>query len=211
MTKGRLIIVSAPSGAGKTSLVGALLTQDETLVVSVSHTTRAKRPKESEGVDYYFVDPRTFATMVDDGAFLEHAEVFGHRYGTSRHAVAEELARGHDVVLEIDWQGARMIRAEFPDTYDIFILPPSLTELAARLKARGEDDPDVISRRMNEAKKEMSHYDDYANLVVNDDFDQALSQMAAIVVAARCGKRLPRREMKTLLAELLSETSAPST
>ncbi len=205
MTKGRLIIVSAPSGAGKTSLVGALLTQDETLVVSVSHTTRAKRPKESEGVDYYFVDPRTFATMVDDGAFLEHAEVFGHRYGTSRHAVAEELARGHDVVLEIDWQGARMIRAEFPDTYDIFILPPSLTELAARLKARGEDDPDVISRRMNEAKKEMSHYDDYANLVVNDDFDQALSQMAAIVVAARCGKRLPRREMKTLLAELLSE------
>ena len=205
MTKGRLIIVSAPSGAGKTSLVGALLTQDETLVVSVSHTTRAKRPKESEGVDYYFIDPRTFATMVDDGAFLEHAEVFGHRYGTSRHAVAEELARGHDVVLEIDWQGARMIRAEFPDTYDIFILPPSLTELAARLKARGEDDPDVISRRMNEAKKEMSHYDDYANLVVNDDFDQALSQMAAIVVAARCGKRLPRREMKTLLAELLSE------
>lgn len=205
MTKGRLIIVSAPSGAGKTSLVGALLTQDETLVVSVSHTTRAKRPKESDGVDYHFVDPRTFATMVDDGAFLEHAEVFGYRYGTSRHAVAEELARGHDVVLEIDWQGARMIRAEFPDTYDIFILPPSLTELAARLKARGEDDPDVISRRMNEAKKEMSHYDDYANLVVNDDFDQALSQMAAIVVAARCGKRLPRREMKTLLAELLSE------
>ncbi len=205
MTKGRLIIVSAPSGAGKTSLVGALLTQDKTLVVSVSHTTRAKRPKESDGVDYYFIDPRTFATMVDDGAFLEHAEVFGHRYGTSRHAVAEELARGHDVVLEIDWQGARMIRAEFPDTYDIFILPPSLTELAARLKARGEDDPDVISRRMNEAKKEMSHYDDYANLVVNDDFDQALSQMAAIVVAARCGKRLPRREMKTLLAELLSE------
>lgn len=205
MTKGRLIIVSAPSGAGKTSLVGGLLTQDETLVVSVSHTTRAKRPKESDGVDYHFVDPRTFTTMVDDGAFLEHAEVFGHRYGTSRHAVAEELARGHDVVLEIDWQGARMIRAEFPDTYDIFILPPSLTELAARLKARGEDDPDVISRRMNEAKKEMSHYDDYANLVVNDDFDQALSQMAAIVVAARCGKRLPRREMKTLLAELLSE------
>lgn len=205
MTKGRLIIVSAPSGAGKTSLVGALLTQDETLVVSVSHTTRAKRPKESDGVDYHFVDPRTFTTMVDDGAFLEHAEVFGHRYGTSRHAVAEELARGHDVVLEIDWQGARMIRAEFPDTYDIFILPPSLTELAARLKARGEDDPDVISRRMNEAKKEMSHYDDYANLVVNDDFDQALSQMVAIVVAARCGKRLPRQEMKTLLAELLSE------
>ena len=205
MTKGRLIIVSAPSGAGKTSLVGALLTQDKTLVVSVSHTTRAKRPKESDGVDYYFIDPRTFATMVDDGAFLEHAEVFGNRYGTSRHAVAEELARGHDVVLEIDWQGARMIRAEFPDTYDIFILPPSLTELAARLKARGEDDPDVISRRMNEAKKEMSHYDDYANLVVNDDFDQALSQMAAIVAAARCGKRLPRREIKTLLAELLSE------
>ncbi len=205
MTKGRLIIVSAPSGAGKTSLVGALLTQDKTLVVSVSHTTRAKRPKESDGVDYYFIDPRTFATMVDDGAFLEHAEVFGNRYGTSRHAVAEELARGHDVVLEIDWQGARMIRTEFPDTYDIFILPPSLTELAARLKARGEDDPDVISRRMNEAKKEMSHYDDYANLVVNDDFDQALSQMVAIVAAARCGKRLPRREIKTLLAELLSE------
>ena len=205
MTKGRLIIVSAPSGAGKTSLVGALLTQDKTLVVSVSHTTRAKRPKESDGVDYYFIDPRTFATMVDDGAFLEHAEVFGNRYGTSRHAVAEELARGHDVVLEIDWQGARMIRAEFLDTYDIFILPPSLTELAARLKARGEDDPDVISRRMNEAKKEMSHYDDYANLVVNDDFDQALSQMVAIVAAARCGKRLPRREIKTLLAELLSE------
>ncbi|MCZ6644521.1 MAG: guanylate kinase [Gammaproteobacteria bacterium] len=205
MKEGRLFIVSAPSGAGKTSLVAALLTRDDNLVVSVSHTTRARRPKETDGVDYYFVDPETFAAMVDEGAFLEHAEVFGNRYGTSRFAVAGELARGHDVVLEIDWQGACMVRAEFPDTLDIFILPPSLAELAARLKARGEDNPEVISRRMDEAQKEMSHYDDYANLVVNDNFEVALSHMAAIVEAARCGKRLPRQDVKTLVDELLSE------
>ncbi len=205
MRKGRLLIVSAPSGAGKTSLVGALLTEDDDLVVSVSHTTRDKRPRERDGVDYHFVDAKTFAAMVDQGAFLEYAEVFGHCYGTARQVVAEELARGHDVVLEIDWQGARMIRAEFPDVLDIFILPPSRAELATRLKARGEDDPEVINRRMSEARKEMSHYDDYANLVVNDNFDEALSHIAAIVKAARCGKRLLRQDMKTLLDELLSE------
>lgn len=205
MRKGQLLIVSAPSGAGKTSLVGALLTQDDDLVVSVSHTTRDKRPKERDGVDYHFVDAKTFAAMVEQGAFLEHAKVFGHRYGTSRQAVAEELARGHDVVLEIDWQGARMIRTEFPHAVDIFILPPSRAELATRLKARGEDDPEVISRRMSEARKEMSHSNDYTNLVVNDDFAEALSRIAAIVRAARRGKRLPRQDMKTLLDELLSE------
>lgn len=205
MRKGRLLIVSAPSGAGKTSLVGALLTEDDDLVVSVSHTTRDKRPRERDGVDYHFVDAKTFAAMVDQGAFLEYAEVFGHCYGTARQVVAEELARGHDVVLEIDWQGARMIRAEFPDAVDIFILPPSRAELATRLKARGEDDPEVINRRMSEARKEMSHYNDYANLVVNDDFAEALSHIAAIVTAARCGRRLPRQDMKILLDELLSE------
>ena len=207
MSDGRLIIVSAPSGAGKTSLIGALLAQyqDDDTVVSVSHTTRAKRPKERDGVDYHFVDAKTFALMVDQGAFLEHAEVFGNHYGTSRQAVAEELARGQDVVLEIDWQGARMVRAEFPHTLDIFILPPSRVELAARLKARGEDDPEVINRRMNEARREISHCDDYANLVVNDDFDQALAHITSIVEAARCGTRLPRQDMKTLLDELLSE------
>ncbi len=205
MRKGRLLIVSAPSGAGKTSLVGALLAQDDDLVVSVSHTTRDKRPREKDGVDYHFVDAKTFAAMVEQGAFLEHAEVFGNFYGTARQAVAEELARGHDVVLEIDWQGAQMIRAAFPHAVDFFILPTSRAELATRLKARGEDDPEVIKRRMSEARKEMSHHNDYANLVVNDDFDEALSHIAAIVKAARCGKRLPRQDVKTLLDELLSE------
>ena len=205
MRKGQLLIVSAPSGAGKTSLVGALLTQDDDLVVSVSHTTRDKRPRERDGVDYHFVDAKTFAAMVEEGAFLEYAEVFGHWYGTARQAVAEELARGHDVVLEIDWQGARMIRAEFPHAVDIFILPPSRAELATRLKGRGEDDPEVINRRMSEARKEMSHFNDYTNLVVNDDFVEALAHIAAIVKAARCGRRLLRQDMKILLDELLSE------
>ena len=206
MTDGRLLIVSAPSGAGKTSLIAALLEQhqDNKLVVSVSHTTRARRPRETDGVDYHFVDTAAFAEMVDEGAFLEHAEVFGNCYGTSRKAVTRELALGHDVVLEIDWQGARMIRAEFPHTLDIFILPPSRAELATRLKARGEDDPEVIRRRMNEARREISHHDDYANLVVNDDFDEALSHMSAILEAARCGRRLVREDRKTLLDELLS-------
>ncbi len=214
MTEGRLLIVSAPSGAGKTSLISALVAaqagqkgkkHDNKLVVSVSHTTRAKRPRERDGVNYHFVDAETFAAMVAEGAFLEHAEVFSNRYGTSRQAVAEELARGHDVVLEIDWQGARMVRGEFPNTLDIFILPPSWAELAARLKTRGEDNPDVIRQRMNAARREMSHHADYANLVVNDNFDEALAQITAIVEAARCGKRLPRQVAKTLLEELLKE------
>lgn len=205
MSDGLLLIVSAPSGAGKTSLVSALLQQDDNVVVSVSHTTRPRRPKETDGVGYHFVDDETFQTMVGQNAFLEHAEVFGNRYGTSRKAVNDELALGHDVVLEIDWQGARTVRAEFPQAVDIFILPPSRATLASRLKARGEDDPHVIEQRMREARREMSHYDDYAYLVVNDDFDETLSDIVAIVKAARHGRRQQRAELRVLLDELLSE------
>ena len=141
--------------------------------------------------------------MVDEEAFLEHAEVFGHRYGTSRRVVTEGLAHGHDVVLEIDWQGAQLIRQEYPEALDIFILPPSRAELAARLKARGEDNPKVIACRMNQAQSEISHYNDYQHLVVNENFETALSEMTVIVETARSGRRLPRKNLQTLLDELL--------
>lgn len=182
---GQLFIVSAPSGAGKTSLVHALLAGTPAIGVSVSHTTRAMRPGEVEGRDYYFVDIATFADMIAREDFLEHAMVFGNHYGTSRSAVAAALGAGQDLVLEIDWQGARRIRDLFPTAISIFILPPSIAELRRRLEHRGEDRPETIAERMLAASEEMSHYNEYQYLIVNDDFDRARGDLQAIVRAAR--------------------------
>lgn len=182
---GQLFIISAPSGAGKTSLVAALLKSMSGIGVSVSHTTRAKRPGEVDGVNYHFVDEPSFLAMEARGEFLESALVFGHRYGTSRLVVTEALAAGQDLVLEIDWQGARRIRDLFPAAISVFVMPPSVAELRARLERRNEDGPAVIERRMQAAREEMAHYREYQYLVVNDDFERACDDLAAIVRVAR--------------------------
>ena len=182
---GILFIVSAPSGAGKTSLLRALLERDPQLRLSVSHTTRPMRPGERDGVDYHFVDVDTFQKLVAEGAFIEHAQVFDNYYGTAEQAVRDQLAAGHDVVVEIDWQGARQVRARFPDAVSIFIAPPSIEALRERLGARGQDSEEVIARRMRDARAELSHYPEYDYLVINDDFDTALEQLGQVVGAER--------------------------
>ena len=181
----QLFVVSAPSGAGKTSLIQALVGETADLSVSISHTTRRMRAGERAGADYHFVDTATFEQMVASEAFLEHARVFDNLYGTSRREVDSALAAGRDLVLEIDWQGARRIRALYPQAVTVFILPPSITELRKRLEARGEDRADVIDRRMREAAAEMSHAPEYEYLVVNAVFTQAVADLQAIVRASR--------------------------
>lgn len=202
---GTLYIISAPSGAGKSSLLRALLeTLGAELAVSVSHTTRYPRPGEVDGKDYHFVDGVAFDGMVSRGEFLEHAQVFGNRYGTSRQAVADLLATGVDVTLEIDWQGARLVKELMPATASIFILPPSLEALQQRLQDRGQDDNEVIDRRMREAVSEMSHFDEYDYLVINDVFQEALDELVLIIrsgqlrLAPQCGRHA------ALLADLLA-------
>lgn len=185
MSNGTLFILSAPSGAGKTSLLKALREQDRELHVSVSHTTRPMRPGEEDGVHYHFVDQARFLNKVEQGDFLEHAQVFGNYYGTDEACVRSQLEAGHDTVLEIDWQGAQQVRKRFPDAVSIFILPPSPEALHERLSNRGQDSEEVIQGRMREAVSEMSHYAEFDYLVFNDDFDQALSELAAIVSSQR--------------------------
>ncbi len=182
---GSLFIVSAPSGAGKTSLVNALTGRDERVHVSVSHTTRAMRPGEEDGVNYFFVDKERFEDMQRSGNFLESAEVFGNCYGTSSEWVELQVRAGNDVILEIDWQGAQQVRNEWPDCVSIFILPPSRDTLLERLTKRGQDDSSIIEQRMHKAVSEMSHYMDYDYLVVNDDFERALGDLHAILRARR--------------------------
>jgi guanylate kinase len=185
MSKGTLFMVSAPSGAGKTSLLKELLGHDDMLHVSVSYTTRPMRPGEKEGEDYHFVDHERFLRKVEDGSFLEHARVFDNYYGTDRQEVYEQLEQGFDVILEIDWQGAQQIRSNMPDTISIFILPPTEEALRHRLEGRGQDDEDVINRRMSAARNEISHYSEYDYLVINDDFAQALEDLKSIVRSNR--------------------------
>jgi guanylate kinase len=201
---GLLIVVSAPSGAGKTSLVNALIANDPNIVASVSHTTRPQRGNERDGENYFFVDVPTFIAMRDAGKFYEHALVFGNYYGTSRAAVETERALGHDVLLEIDWQGAQQIRLDFPEAVTLFILPPSRAALRQRLRQRGQDDDDAIARRNAAAVAEMAHYAEYDYLVVNDRFDDAVADLAAIVRAERLRQARQAPRHQRLLGELLS-------
>lgn len=182
---GTLFIFSAPSGAGKTSLVKALLDQTSHIGVSVSHTTRAPRQGEENGKDYNFVSQDEFKTLIDKNAFLEHAQVFDNFYGTSQQWVEEELQAGRDVILEIDWQGAEQVRHLMPHAVTVFILPPSIEELENRLSNRGQDSADIIARRMQDAQSEMSHYGEFDYLIVNDNFDNALQELRSVVVARR--------------------------
>lgn len=201
---GSLYIVAAPSGAGKTSLVKALLEQTPAITVSVSHTTRPPRPGEVHGEHYYFVDKTTFEQMRDAGEFLEHARVFDNYYGTSRQAVEQTLDRGLDVILEIDWQGAQQIRRLYPECSGIFVLPPSRNALEHRLRSRGQDNNEVIERRMKDAITEMSHYREFDYLVINDDFNRALEELKAIILARRQRTAVQDRRHHQLLRELLS-------
>jgi len=182
---GTLYVFSAPSGAGKTSLVKALLEKTEAIGVSVSHTTRDPRPGEENGKDYNFVSQDEFKSLIDQNAFLEHAQVFDNFYGTSQIWVESELAAGRDVILEIDWQGAQQIRQQMPDTVTVFILPPSREELHSRLTGRGQDSEETIERRMRDAVSEMSHYNEFDYIIINDDFEQALEQLRSVVLARR--------------------------
>ena len=193
-------VVSAASGAGKTSLLRALIEQDSGLAVSVSHTTRNPRSAERDGVDYHFVDDDQFVDLIDKNAFVEHAHVFDRRYGTSWAAIQLELEQGHDVLLEIDWQGARQVRERLLNVVSIFILPPSLAALEQRLRARNQDSDEVIARRMAAAVAEMQHCTEYDYLVVNDDFQQALTDLNAIIQA----RRLQLRRQLTAQAEIIS-------
>ncbi|TVU71882.1 guanylate kinase [Cobetia crustatorum] len=203
--RGTLYIISAPSGAGKTTLVKALLERMDGIGVSVSHTTRAQRPGEQNTVNYHFVDVDHFKTMIEQGDFFEHAQVFDNFYGTSRSAVEARLSAGEDVILEIDWQGAQQVRNQVPEAVSIFILPPSREALLERLSGRGTDGADIIDRRMRDAVSEMSHYDEYGLIIINDDFDVALDELCGLVTAERARLTRVQREQTALLASLLAE------
>ena len=184
---GSLFIVSAPSGAGKSSLVKAALADDKRLTLSVSHTTRSPRAGEVDGREYHFVDRRTFEAMLERGEFLESAEVHGNRYGTSQRWIEEARAKGLDIMLEIDWQGARQVRKAFPDAVSIFILPPPpvLPELERRLRGRGQDAEEAIRRRLRDSREEISHVAEFDYVIINKQFEEARRDLAAIVRAAR--------------------------
>lgn len=207
MAQGTLYIVSAPSGAGKSSLIQALLKTQPLYdtQVSVSHTTRAPRPGEVHGEHYFFVNHAEFKAMIDDDAFLEHAEVFGNYYGTSRATIEQVLKTGVDVFLDIDWQGAQQIRMRMPQARSIFILPPSKIELDRRLRGRGQDSEDVIAKRMAQAVAEMSHYAEYDYLIVNDDFDTALGDLKTIIRAERLRMVRQMQRHDALISKLLAD------
>ncbi len=203
MSQATLYILSAPSGAGKTSLLKALRERDSALHVSVSHTTRPMRPGEENGVHYHFIDQAEFEQKVEQGDFLEHAQVFGNYYGTDEISLRDQLNSGVDTVLEIDWQGAQQVRHRFPDAVSIFILPPSPEALYDRLSNRGQDSEAVIQGRMQQAVSEMSHYAEFDYLVINDDFDQALDELAAIVTSQRLRIGRQSRRFAEMLTRLL--------
>ena len=204
MNKGTLYIISAPSGAGKTTLVKKLIAKTSDLIVSVSHTTRQSREGEIHGKDYFFVDVETFQTMQHENAFLECAQVFDNFYGTAQQTVEDNLAQGKDVLLEIDWQGAQQVRHLLPECVSIFILPPSIETLRQRLEARGKDDVEIINRRMKDAVTEMSHYPEFDYLIVNDDFSEALKALKSIILTNRLKQSRQSQNLKTLLSNLLA-------
>lgn len=202
--RGTLYTVSAPSGAGKTSLVGALIKTCPDILVSVSHTTRKQRPGESNGVDYHFIEEGAFLAMLERAEFLEHARVFGNLYGTSSVWVEQQLVVGHDVILEIDWQGAQQIRKLRPEAKAVFILPPSREALEKRLRGRGQDDEETIASRLREAVLEMSHYVESDFVIVNNDFDTALDELRAVILSQRLTTGRQQGVLKELLNQLLN-------
>jgi guanylate kinase len=204
MSDGILFIVSAPSGAGKTSLIGALLERETRLRLAVSYTTRPRRPGEEDGVHYHFVTEERFLAMAAAGELLESAEVFGNRYGTAEATVRRALGAGRDILLEIDWQGARQVRGRFPAAVSVFVLPPSADALAQRLRGRGQDSEETIAGRMAKAREEMAHYAEYDYLIVNEVFGQALEDLHAVVRAERLRLAHRRARLQPMLDELLS-------
>ena len=206
MSQGTLYIVSAPSGAGKSSLINALIESnaEKNIKVSVSHTSRGARPGEEKGVHYHFISKQEFESSIEQGIFLEYAEVFGNYYGTSRLWIEENLERGIDIFLDIDWQGARQIREQMPNAKSIFILPPSRNELEKRLISRAQDSEEVIAKRMQEARSEISHYDEFDYIIVNDDFATALDDFKAILRSQRLAHDKQITKHATLLEGLLA-------
>ena len=199
----RLFVVSAPTGAGKTSLLKQVISELDSVQTAISHTTRIKRENEVDGIDYHFVNNSIFKSLIKLDAFYEYAEVFSNHYGTSKAAIAEVIFKGIDVILEVDWQGARQIKRQLPNTRSIFILPPSKKALESRLNERGQDMDEVIAKRMNAAISEMSHYDEYDYLVINDDFDTAKEEIKAIIVSERQKLALQQKKHAQLLSDLL--------
>lgn len=201
---GNLFIVAAPSGGGKTSLVKNLVNGLDNIAVSISHTTRQMRPGEVDGVDYFFLNEKNFATMIGAGEFVEHAQVFDHFYGTSAAQIMERLRLGIDVVLDIDWQGAQQIKHAFPDAVSVFVIPPSLSELKQRLMNRRQDNEAVISARMHRAQDELSHYPEFDYLIINDKFENAAIELRSIVIANRLRMNRQVEQQRQLLSFLLS-------
>ena len=202
--RGRLYVISAPSGAGKTSLVKALMEREPRLRFSVSYTTRRPRPNEVDGRDYHFVTQARFQEMVEKGEFLEHAQVFDNFYGTGLHSVSSALAEGQLVLLEIDWQGARQVRSRLPEAHSIFILPPTPRTLAERLTARSTDSPEVIQRRLRDAADDMAHWNEFDYVVINDHFDRALADLLAIVEDRGAHLTASRPDVARLAATLVT-------
>ena len=202
--RGHLFLVTAPSGAGKTSLVRALLRDHPNITFSISYTTRKQRPTEKDAHDYHFVDKAEFERMAAAGEFLEHARVFDNYYGTSRKVVEGLMEQGRDVLLEIDWQGAAQVRRLMPEAVSVFILPPSRAELERRLRSRGTDDDAVIARRLQDAVGDMSHWSEFDYVVVNDTFEHALAELAAIVTGRGQGFRADRAGLQAVVAALLA-------
>lgn len=205
MYTGTLFIISAPSGAGKSSLINAYLKQSNPhpARVSISHTTRNPRPGENNGEHYYFIKKNEFEDLIQQEAFVEYATVFDHYYGTSKSAIMQNLAEGINIFLDIDWQGARQVREKMPNAKSIFILPPSITELEHRLFKRGQDSQQVITKRMQKAHSEMSHYDEYDYLIINEDFDKSVQQLSAIIIAESLNTKKQFNDNKDIINQLI--------